>query len=40
MKIQGNTNTQAKTGGLFCFIYERFINFLTSVFRHEEKDNP
>ena len=35
MQIQRNTK-QRRT---LLFRYERFINFLTSVFRHEERDN-
>ena len=34
-----NTNTiQAKTGGLCCSGPNAFINFLTSILRHEERD--
>ena len=37
--IQSNTNTiQAKTGGLCCSRTNAFINFLTAVLRHEERD--
>ena len=31
-------NTDTNAGGRCCFRYERFINFLTSVLRHEERE--
>ena len=43
--IQSNTNAKNRrkqanthTGGLCCFRYQRFIDLLTSVLRHEERD--
>ena len=32
------SSTYANTGGFFCFKYEQFINFLSSVLRHEEDE--